>query len=528
MKLRRNLEKKVIILVVILIATCFFQNLQAENSSEFDFSMSLENEELIIKTGDSSTNIITLNLISTNVSENVTLHGEWIGEQPQNISVTISNQSGIPSFSSNITFTSFGIETGSFVYRLTAEGTTVSISNDILINITFNNTLILQTNKVNYTKGERIHLSGNITRNPNNDTVFSNNITITLNNGSWTRYFTTQLQNNSYDCYYNISYGDPKGKWNVSAEIEDKQDGEAICYKYLNITLPSDTVRYKIVWFSPPENAIYQRGATFNISVFVTEDDTGVKNASTNCIMPSLEKINLTEIKQGYYRGSYTLPWDSQIGLWRLTIESTKGTGASLKAGGGNISIEIKPAKLKLNLAEPSLDKYLLGETIEIKVNLSYNDNSNVENANVTAELFSENLTLISQDNKTYAINYTTTSKNEGSWILEIFATDAFGNNASETQIIYIIHEEKFIFPFTTVIGIIATILILVFAVYIFRKRVHLIRSQDVKEEIEEIKRLQNEAANKYYKEGTISRVTYDLLQKEHTERLAELKKGKK
>jgi len=214
--------------------------------------------------------------------------------------------------------------------------------------------------------------------------------------------------------------------------------------------------------------------------------------------------------------------------LWRLTIESTKGTGASLKAGGGNISIEIKPAKLKLNLAEPSLDKYLLGETIEIKVNLSYNDNSNVENATVTAELFSENLTLIRQDNKTYAINYTTTSKNEGSWILEIFATDAFGNNASETQIIYIIHEEKFIFPFTTVIGIIATILILVFAVYIFRKRVHLIRSQDVKEEIEEIKRLQNEAANKYYKEGTISRVTYDLLQKEHTERLAELKKGKK
>jgi len=527
MKVRRNYKKRVIILVFLLLVTCFFQNSQGETSSEFNFSMSLENEALIIKTGNSATNLVNFTLLS-NVTENVTLSGEWIGEQPQNISVHFTNQSGIPSFSSNITFTSSGTETGNFIYHLIAKGNIISRSSDIKINITYNNTIVLQTDKENYTKGERIHLFGNITRNPNNDTIFSNNLTISLTNGSWTRYFSTQLQNNSYDCYYNISYGDPKGKWNVSAEINDKQDGEAICNKTINVTLPSGTVRYKIVWFSPPENAIYQRGATINMSVFVTEDETGVKNASTNCIMPSLAKINLTEIKQGYYRGSYTLPWDSTIGIWRLTIQSTKGSGTSLEAGGGNISIEIKPSILKLDLWEPSLDTYLLGETIEIKVNLSYLDNSKVKNATILAEIPGENLTLISGKNGTYSINYTTTSKNEGSWIIKISASDSFGNNASITKIIYIIQEENYVFPFTTIIAVIATITILILAVYIIKKRIHLIRSQDVKEEIEEIKRLQNEAATKYYKEGTISRTTYDLLQKEHSERLAELKKGKK
>ena len=51
---------------------------------------------------------------------------------------------------------------------------------------------------------------------------------------------------------------------------------------------------------------------------------------------------------------------------------------------------------------------------------------------------------------------------------------------------------------------------------------------QDVQEEIEEVKRLQDEAAEKYYKKGSISRQAYDMLRKEHTERLTELQGGEK
>ena len=526
MNLRRNLEKRVILLGVTLIVICSLQNIHGEIPSDFDFSISIENDNIELKAGDSIVSIVSINLTS-NSSENVSLGGEWIGDPPQNISVNLSNQFGIPPFSSNITFTSSRYETGSFIYQLMVEGNNVTHSSDIQISVTYNNTISIQTDDNDYTKGECIHISGNITTIPLNNIIFSNDVTITLKNGNWKRYLTTTLNNNLYDQYYNISYGDPEGTWNITSETKDEHGNTIIGYKNVNITLPTDTVRYKIVWFSPPENAIYQRGATFNISVFVTEDGTGVKNASTNCTMPSMNETDLTEVKQGYYKESYTLPWDSQIGVWVLTIESIKGTGDSLKAGGSNISIEIKPATLKFDLLEPSSNEYIFGDTIKIKVNLSYPDNSKVENAIVTAEILNESLTLLEQSNGTYSVNYTINTENKGSFIIRISASDQFNNNASLNKIFQIIYEEQNIFPFYTVLGVIATILITIFAVYIFRKRFYLLRSQDIKEEIEEIKRLQNEAATKYYKEGSISRTTYDLLQKEHAERLTELKKGK-
>jgi len=508
---------------ILLMSTCFLQITHAENSSDFDFSMIIENSELILKIGDSATSIVSINLTS-NVSENVSIHGEWTGNQPQNISVNLSNQQGIPPFSSNITFTSSGSETGNFVYHIIAESNNVTHGSDIQINIIFNNILTVQTDNNNYTKGECIYISGNIT----NNTVFSNDVTITLKNGNWKRYFTTNIQNNSYDGYYNISYGDPEGIWNITSETKDEQGSTITGYKNINVSLPTDTVRYKVVWFSPPENVIYRRGATFNISVFVAEDETGVKSALTNCTMPSMDKINLTEIKQGHYSESYTLPWDSQIGIWVLSLESTKGTGGSLKAGGNNISIEIKPATLKLDLIEPSLDEYISGETIEIKVNLSYSDNSRVKNAVVTAGILNENLTLVELENGTYLANYKITSGNKGSFIIEISASDPFNNNASSTKVIQIIYEEQNTFPFITILGAIAAILTVIFVLYILRKHFYLLRSQDRQAEIEEIQHLQNEAAEKYYKKGSISRTTYDLLRKEHTERLSELKKENK
>ena len=526
MKLIKNFEKKIIILGVIIIAICFLQTTYAENSSDFDFSMNIENDEIILKIGDSATSTVSINLTS-NVSENVSIRGEWTENQPQNISVNLSNQLGIPPFSSNVTFTSSGSETGNFVYHLIAESDNVTHSSDIQINIIFNNTITVQTDNENYAKGECIHISGNITTSPLDNTVSSNDVTITLKNGNWKRYFTANIQNNSYDGYYNISYGDPEGIWNITSETNDEQGSIVTGYKNINVSLPTDTVRYKVVWLSPPENVIYQRGATFNISAIVTEDGAGVKSALTNCTTPSMEKINLTEIKQGYYSESYTLPWDSQIGTWVLSLESTKGTGSSLKAGGSNISIKIKPATLKLDLIEPSLDEYISGETIEIKVNLSYSDNSKVLNAVVTAGILNENLTLAEQGNGVYLANYKITSENKGSFIIEISASDPFNNNASSTKVIQIIYEEQNTFPLIPILSTIIIISIAIFVAYILRKKFSLLRSQDVEAEIEEIKRLQNEAAEKYYKKGSISRTTYDLLRKEHTERLGELKKGK-
>ena len=76
MKIKRNFEKKAILLGVLLIVTCLLQTTHAENSSDFDFSISIENDKLTLQVGGSSTSMISINLTS-NTSENVTLQGEW-------------------------------------------------------------------------------------------------------------------------------------------------------------------------------------------------------------------------------------------------------------------------------------------------------------------------------------------------------------------------------------------------------------------------------------------------------------------
>ena len=200
---KRNFERKAISLgFIILIETCLLQTTHGENSSGFDFSMNVENNKLTLQADDSVTTTVSINLTS-NSSEEISLRGEWTGEQqPQNVSVHLSNQSGIPPFSSNITFTSSDSETGNFVYHLIAEGKNVNHSSDIQINVTFNHTLTLQTGNESYRKGERIRMFGNITTTPPKNTVFSDNVTITLQHEKWKRYVTTPIQNSSYEYYY--------------------------------------------------------------------------------------------------------------------------------------------------------------------------------------------------------------------------------------------------------------------------------------------------------------------------------------
>ena len=289
------------------------------------------------------------------------------------------------------------------------------------------------------------------------------------------------------------------------------------------MSLPSDIIRYKIVWFSPSNEAVYFRGSTFDISVYITEDEKGVSNASTYCFMPSMQKVELNEIKPGYYMVSYFIPWDSEIGPWSLSVECVKGTGTSLAAGGSNILINIQPATLKLDIINNSKDEYNLGEPIQFKVNLRYPDDQIVDNATVKLKIAGEDLILNSAGDGLYSVDCTKIINTIGTQIIEFSASDAFGNSASATKIIYIISEEKSEFPFYQILAFVF-ILIICFLVIIFiKKRFFMLRLKDIENEIQELKRLQNETVSNYYVKGSISRETYDMLQREYAQRLSEL-----
>ncbi|MGF3553713.1 MAG: hypothetical protein ACQXXF_00325, partial [Thermoplasmatota archaeon] len=228
--------------------------------------------------------------------------------------------------------------------KITATAQTVDSSSFILN---------LYTDSESYEKGQCIKIFGNITNISDEVNIFDK-IKITLKNGGWARFITTNLKNNAFEYFYNISFGDPEGFWNITVEVELENKETVYCYKNVNVSLPSDVIRYKVVWFSPSNEAVYFRGNSFDVSVYVTEDGRGVSNATVNCVLPNMEKIVLSEIKLGYYMVSYFIPWDCDLGLWSLSVECVKGSGASLAAGGSNILIDVQPAVLKLDFVNDS------------------------------------------------------------------------------------------------------------------------------------------------------------------------------
>jgi hypothetical protein len=528
MKIKNKFQrKKTIILGLLLGFICLQQTIISETINESDFSIEIEKNELIFKVGETISTTVLINS-STTLKEDIQLSGEWIGEiLPKNVLVEISSLYGNSPFSSDVKFISNNnSETGNFYYNLIASIDDEIRSCEIKISLKSNLTLSIQTDNDSYTKGQNIEIFGNITE--FNQENFLSEVNISFSYDNWKRQVSTSLINYSFEYDYKISYGDPQGTWNITAEVFDIHGFKYIKSKNILVDLPLDIVRYTVVLFSPPRDAVYIRGNTINISCLITENGIGVKNALTRCTLFSNESINLNEVNDGYYQESYKIPFNSKMGQWSLSVESTKKVGNSIRVGGSNTIIEVKPIKLKLNLIEPVENEYSSGDFINIRLDLKYPDGSIVGNATVTANTPRGKLKLINIENGTYEVNFSISSDKKGSWFIEIFASDQFGNNVSKNKIIYIIYEDQFILSFTSMLGLIGLGLFVIIAVYIFRKRYSIQHFKDIQEEIKEVERLQNETAIYYYKKGTISREIYNVLRKEHASRLTELKNEEK
>jgi hypothetical protein len=321
-----------------------------------------------------------------------------------------------------------------------------------------------------------------------------------------------------------ISYGDPEGLWNITVEFQE--DNHTIrSSKNITVLLPEDKIRYNVIWFSPSTGTVFYRGSTIHITVFVTENDIGVTNASTTCIFPSLEQLSLTEIKQGYYEGVYSIPYDSPTGVWALSVQSKTGNGSFFYAGGSTIVVQILPVSLSIEVVGAPSDGFLLGEPIELRVSVQYTDGQVIEDAEVTTNISNEIHHLQNRGGGMYSINCTGSIHNEGSQRINFFASDQFGNSGSTPYILSLTKPTISEFPFVQLISVLGVFSIVMLLLYFIKQRHSLLHKKNILTEIEELEHLRNEAAINYYTKGTITRQTYDLLQKEHAQRLAELKK---
>ncbi len=506
--------KKFLVIVVILICASISVDILIESLGETlpSSASSIEEKTLFVVLGEGVVTNLTINM--TGETGNISLEGEWI-DGPAKVECAIEPLQALPPFTAKLTFAPFD-KIGYYLYRVKAEGKNTTAYYDISIIVT-DIGISISTDKENYTKGEEMSISGRITS-VYGSAVKSANLTISC--GEWKRFTTLHVNNGSFTYNYSISFGDPEGMWKV--EVSTVDSGGNTVYKdiFVNVSLPENSVRYKVIFLSPPKGAVYQRGATFNVSVLVTSGDTGVTGLLTTCTLPSMEKINLTEIGDGYYRGEIKIPWDAEEGTWYLSVESINTENGF--AGGSSSYISVKPAPLEIEILKPASNSIKYAEKVEFEVKVTYLSGEPVTDAVVRASLSDEEINFTNSGNGTYTTLYLP-DKDSKYMLLSITAVDRYNNSGYLSRAFYLSYR-----PSTTLdIKMVVIMLIAMGAVgtifYRTKKTMFMKHLEDVKRELDEIRRLQRETIIKYYKKGTISRTTYDLLMQEYAKSYGEL-----
>lgn len=375
----------------------------------------------------------------------------------------------------------------------------------------------ITTDKESYMLGEQINISGTLTMNT------SVIVEISIEQGEFKRFQTIQAENNQFTFSYPISYGDPEGDWIINASIPT-DNGSLTTTTQVKVTFPDDIVRYHLIWFSPVPEASYQRGSQINLSVYVTEDQHGVTNASVRCILPSMKEIILSEIKQGYYHQNYTIPWNSTLEKWMLSSECQKTVNDITYAGGNQIEFSLKPATLDLILQYPLSDSYSVDDSFQIDLQVLYPDGSPAEECMVSLTIFNKTFSLISVDEGVYQLDDSVFLTQIGSSVFTIVATDPYGNQGTIQQVLTVTSYKSGDGSLLVLSGIMILLGGIIVFLFFFRTRVYHLLTQDADMEIKEIKSLQKEAAEKYYISGAISRDVYDSLRKSYTQRIEELR----
>jgi hypothetical protein len=380
----------------------------------------------------------------------------------------------------------------------------------------------LTTDKGNYQNGQTIQISGTV-KSSDGTPLENGVVTILFSRGEWSRRLSVGINNGAYTENYIISFGDPEGTWAMSASAVDDNGNIGENSDNIVVSLPSNTIYYTVDFLSPPKNTIQSRGSAVMLSLQVREAGVLVENANVSYRSPTNDNVPLTEGAPSTYSATYTLKWDDPTGDWCISAEAKKMVGDNLKAGGSYTIVDVRSAVLQWDLL--SGRELGVGEETEITVRASYPDGTPVEGATVTlSALGHENIVLTGEDNGVYksgAISF----ENAGGWLISLTVADANGNAGSRSYVFNIVPTPLPSGAIYLLALVVVGLAIGISAAVLARKKIYFSKLDAIRTEKKHIARLQTEAARKYFKEGSISRETYDSIMQEHARQLAELDK---
>jgi hypothetical protein len=396
---------------------------------------------------------------------------------------------------------------------------------DIAVTVNSQLTLTLATDKENYNQGEIIRISGTAL-DVTGKLIPSGTATIKFSSGDWSWENTVRISGGAFADNFRISFGHPTGTWTILVNAADGLGNSGTASKNVSVAIPETHV-YHVAILSPVGGLTYSRGEDIDISVNITEAGEGVENATVFLNTPTGEKITLTDVSGGFYTGRYRLKWGDPEGTWWVSVEGKKTVDSTFRAGGSYINVVIEPAMLQVALLSPTERRFEVGQSIKVSAEVSYPDGTLVEDVIVTVTTpAGENLVLMYEAPGIYSADYVVTERDTGPWTLKVSAVDLYGNAGEKSSVISIVPPSpvgvlaRYWWAFLAILVGVGVV-----SAYVVQKARFVGRLERVRKEKREVIRLMKEAETKYYREGSITRDTFDELMRGYEKRAAELER---
>ena len=492
------------------------------------FSLYCYPQEVTLTRSDSEE--ITLSVeFDQGALDTVALSGGWEGESPEGVTVRILTPSGTPPYQSTIIVTtSDSAEKGTFVYRITGEGSGLERIIDIRINVLTDLSLEVTTDKETYEKGDRIKIYGSV-KDPFGDAVGEGSVKISIFDGEQKHDISASISDGTFSASYYITFDRPEGEWRISVTAKDDKGDTTPHPQNLTISVKSpETCEFlSISVVNPSYGQIFRRGETVTFTAIVTDDGRKVSGAAVRGYLPDGDIIVFSEGEPGFYTSSYKLRYDCKFENWTVYIEGIKDTDGVLKSGFAWVTFRVLPAKPIYQIINQLPRKVEAGEEVEIEIKALYPDGTPIEDGVIKATAQDgEEIVFNPIGSGIYVASFT---PEEGGtdWLINVTISDSYGNVASLS-----LGKINVTTPSVSTYAVrywwatLALSSLTAIAVGAFtHRRLLFIRLRKYRKDIQNLERQKRMAAERYFLKGEITREAYDKIIQECESRIAELSK---
>jgi hypothetical protein len=211
-------------------------------------------------------------------------------------------------------------------------------------------------------------------------------------------------------------------------------------------------------------NKQFARGDVVDLKLLVKDEEGNVvSDAVVSLTDPNGNEVSLNSAGNGYYTGQYNVSFDFPVGLQQFSFSAEKGG----RKGVEELALDVNKGAIKAILLLPADLKADIGEKIEFRFRLVYDNNSAVGKADVNAVLNGISIPL-QFDGNIFTGYYLFSERDVGDVNLLISAVDSFANSGT-TAFAFTVEQQLQLFAFFPWLILLLVLLVALYSLYRLR-----------------------------------------------------------